>query len=603
MSVDRTIPSNSTTDLVTFTIKINEVQVPATILVQSIVVQHEINKISSARISILDGDPTLEDFKVANQNLFVPGNKIEIFVGYHSEEKSLFKGLIITHRLRVRSNNSEMIVDCKDEAVKLTAGRKNKYFIDKTDSSIIQEIINEYHLPNTITTTSVQHKALVQFDCTDWDFIITRLEANGYICLTEANGIISKKPSLEEDPILDLLYGATILEFDSEMDARNQIEGVSAYSWDYSNQQLLNVSAAEPGTEENGNISSADLSKVIGLSSYDLKHTGQIPQEELQAWADAQLLKNRLSKIKGRVKFQGVAAVKPATVINLAGLGNRINGKVFVTGVSHQVANGDWLTDAQFGLSPEWFAVEVAVNTPKASGMLPAVNGLQIGVVTQLENDPDGEDRIQVRLPIINAEAQGMWARVASLDAGKNRGFFFRPEIGDEVIVGFLNDDPRNPVVLGMLNSSINPAPLQAEDANNIKAYVSRSELKLTFDDDKKSIMLETPGGRNIFMDDKSKVIQLKDGNGNEIIMDDNGITLKSSKKINLKTNDDISLEGKNISSKANMNFKAEGSAGIDLSSTGTTVLKGSLVQINLQTRNIIHSSRVPSLSLSGNYT
>src|SRR5262249_45228899 len=151
------------------------------------------------------------------------------------------------------------------------------------------------------------------------------------------------------------------------------------------------------------------------------------------------------------------------------------------------------------------------------AGMLPAINGLQIGIVTQLENDPDGEDRIQVRLPMITTDDQGVWSRVASLDAGNNRGFFFRPEIDDEVIVGFLNDDPRDPIILGMLNSSAKPAPLQAANDNNIKAYVSRSALKMTYDDDKKSIKLETPGGRSIFMDDDSKVIQLEDGNGNKI--------------------------------------------------------------------------------------
>jgi uncharacterized protein involved in type VI secretion and phage assembly len=93
-------------------------------------------------------------------------------------------------------------------------------------------------------------------------------------------------------------------------------------------------------------------------------------------------------------------------VISLDGLGDRINGKVFVTGVRHQIANGDWITDAQFGLSVNWFATQFPVNTPKAAAMLPAINGLQIGVVTQLKDDPDGEERIQVRLPVINADDQ-----------------------------------------------------------------------------------------------------------------------------------------------------------------------------------------------------
>lgn len=581
MANDRIIPTTRPTDLVTYTVKVDGTEVPRTILIQSIVVQKEINKIPGARLSILDGDTALEDFEVANQDLFIPGKEIEILAGYHSDESTIFKGIIIKQGIRVRSNSSMLVVECRDKAVKLTVGRKNKYFFDKKDSDVIEEIINTYSLDNAIEATTVQHKELVQFDATDWDFLMSRLEANSNICVVEDGSITSKKPTMDDDAVLDLLYGATIMEFDSEMDARDQYQGVSAFSWDYANQELLNVEAAEPGLTENGNITATDLGDVIGLSSYDLRHTGQVVQEELQAWADAQLLKNRMAKVKGRVRFQGFADVKPAAIINLGGLGDRVNGKVFVAGVRHEIANGNWTTDAQFGLSPQWFTEEFPVNTPKAAAMLPAVNGLQIGVVTQLKDDPDGEDRIRVCLPIINADDQGVWSRVACLDAGNNRGIFFRPEIGDEVIVGFLNDDPRDPIVLGMLNSSAKPAPIKAADENNEKGYVSRSEIKLMFNDDKKSVSLQTPGGRSIVMDDDAKVIKLEDGNGNKILLNDDGITIESQKKINLKSSDDIAVEGNNISSKAQMSFKAEGSAGLELKSSATAVLKGSLVQIN----------------------
>ena len=103
---------------------------------------------------------------------------------------------------------------------------------------------------------------------------------------------------------------------------------------------------------------------------------------------------------------------------------------------------------------------------------------------------------------------------------------------------------------------------------------MSRSELKLTFDDDKKSIRLETPGGRNIFMDDDSGVIQFADGSGNKITMDDNGITIQSSKKITLTSNDDISIQGNNISSSAPIKFKADGAAGLELTSSANGVVK-----------------------------
>jgi Rhs element Vgr protein len=565
---------------VTYTVKVNGTEVPRTILFTSIIVEQEINRIPFAKLSIIDGDGSISDFTVSDQDLFVPGNTIEIFAGYHSDESSIFQGIIIKHGIKVRGDSSFLLVECRDEAVKLTVGKKNKYYSNQADSDIIEDILNNYGLTANIATTSVQHKELVQFDVTDWDFMISRLEANGQICVVDAGTVTSQAPAMGT-PVLSLLFGGTIIEFDSEMDARDQYEGVTAYSWDYSNQELLNIAANEPGLTETGNITASDLSTVIGLSSYDLKHTGNVPQEELQAWADAQLLKNRLAKVKGRVKFQGFPDVTPATTLSLAGLGDRVNGDVFVAAVRHEIAGGDWLTDAQFGLSPQWFSVQYPVNTPKAAGILPAVNGLQIGVVTQLENDPDGEDRICVRLPIIDAGDQGIWSRVASLDAGDNRGMFFRPEINDEVVVGFLNDDPRDAIVLGMLNSSNKPAPLQASDQNDIKGYTSRSGITLTFDDNKVSVTLQTPGGRSLVIDDNAGSIQLQDGNGNQITIDSNGITIKSASALSLQANNDVSVQGNNISLNAQMSFSAQGNTGIELKSSATAVLKGSLVQIN----------------------
>ena len=116
--------------------------------------------------------------------------------------------------------------------------------------------------------------------------------------------------------------------------------------------------------------------------------------------------------------------------MNLQGVGERFNGKAFVAAVRHEINQGNWLTDVEFGLSPQLFIKEHDVNAFPAEGMLPGVNGLQIGVVTQIEKDPLGEDRVLVKLPLVDADAEGIWARQSLLDAGKERGSFFRPGSG-----------------------------------------------------------------------------------------------------------------------------------------------------------------------------
>ncbi|HEX7844753.1 MAG TPA: phage baseplate assembly protein V, partial [Chitinophagaceae bacterium] len=216
-----------------------------------------------------------------------------------------------------------------------------------------------------------------------------------------------------------------------------------------------------------------------------------------------------------------------------------------------------------------------------ASGIIPAVSGLQVGVVTQIENDPLSEDRVLVKIPMADAEADGVWARQALLDAGKERGSFFRPEVGDEVILGFINDDPRHPVILGMLNSSALPAIMPAKNVNHEKGFVTREKLTLWFNDEKKIIKIATPGKNSLTLDDDAGKIILKDQHNNEITMSEEGIMIKSAKDIKLEAaSGKLALSSNELEAKANSSAKISGSSA-EMSASGTTTVKGSMVQIN----------------------
>lgn len=568
-------------DLITFKVLVEGTELSGLYAVKSIVVNREINRIPSAQLVLVDGDPAASDFTASNQDVFAPGKKVEISAGYHSEEETIFKGIIVTHALRVRAGGSQLLIECKDEAVRMTVGRKSKFFYDSKDSDAISEIIGKYSLDSAVEATNYQHKELVQYNASDWDFVISRAQANGKLCIVDDGKVTICKPDLSKKEIETVTYGSSMLDFDAEIDARTQVSKVSSYSWNNTDQELLEIEGADPGLTVNGNLTASELADVVKLDNYELRHGGKVSDVELQSWADATLLFGRMAQVRGRVRFQGIPAVKPDTVLKLEGVGERFNGNVYVTGIRHTLSNGDWSLDAQFGLNPKWFSETVDIHTPPASGLLPAIKGLHIGVVTQLQDDPDGEDRILVKIPIINKEEQGIWCRVSSLDAGKDRGAFFRPEIEDEVIVGFINEDPNCAVVLGMLHSSAKPAPIKASDENHEKGFTTRSAMKVTFNDEKKSIVIETPAGKKCTLDEDAGIIKLEDEHKNSILMDDKGIHLESAGDIDLKAKKDVKVEGVNISLKASAQFKAEGSAGAEVSSGATAVLKGSLVQIN----------------------
>jgi len=584
MAESRIIPTQAETDLATFTILSDGTEVGGDVGIKNIFVIKAVNKIPTARITIIDGSVARESFEVSSGDLFVPGKEIEIKAGYHSEEDTIFKGIITKHSIETKKDKpSVLIVDLKDAAVKMTIGRKNKYFEEVTDSDLMEEIIGNYDLEPDIEATDVTHQEMVQHYSTDWDFLVSRAEVNGKLVFVDDGKITTKPPDLSQDSVVELAYGHNVYDFEAGMDARDQFTTVKSKSWDFANQEIIEGEADEPSIDEQGNLSASELADVIGLEELPLQHSGKITDAELKAWADAQLLRSRLSKIKGKVKIQGFSDIKPGDVIELAGFGDRFNGKAFVSSIAHRIsADTNWFTDIEFGLDKDWFSnlFDDIIEKP-AAGLLPAVQGLQIGVVTNIHEDPDGENRIRVKLPIIDNENDGVWARLSSIDAGDSRGWVCLPEIGDEVIVGFLNDDPRDPVILGSLFSSAKPSPISLEEENKEKGYISKSELKFVFDDDKVSVTTETPNGNKIILSEDEGSIVIEDENGNKIELTSDGITMDSPGDLNITSQGDITLEGTNINLKAQAEFKAEGSAGAEMSTSGQAVVKGSIVMIN----------------------
>jgi Rhs element Vgr protein len=570
------------TDVLSQKILIDGNAISNEVAVFAITVCKQFNRIATAKIVLLDGDSSTQKFELSNEDLFKPGSEIEIQLGYHSNTETVFKGVITRHALKAKQKTSYLYVEAKDKSVALSLRRKNNYFFDQKDSDVIEQLADDASLDTDVDSTSVTYKEMVQYNCTDWDFILSRAEMNSMLVLTDDGKVIVKKPSMTTS-VLTATYGGNIFEFETEMDARKQFKSVKTHSWNYSDQKLQDSDDGSFSFSESGNIPSSDLADIFNSDEYAVNHPAFIADEELKEWADAYAMKSILSKICGKVKVQGISVVKPGNIITLDGMSDRFNGKVFVTGVQHIFSKKHYLTEIQFGWNHEWFYKTDDIIEKPAAGLVPGINGLHTGIVTKLESDPDNEFRIKVKIPLISNDEEGIWCRIALLDAGNDRGSFFMPEINDEVVLGFVNDDPRHGIILGMLHSQSMPAPVTASDDNNEKGFYTRSKMKLVFNDDKKSITIITPKNKSIVIDDDDGSIILSDELNNKITMNSDGISIESQKDIKLKATANITAEAtQNIDLKATSGLKAKGTATSDFGdSTCVTSLKGSMVNIN----------------------
>jgi Rhs element Vgr protein len=546
----------------------------------SVAVNASVNKIPSARLVYQDGSANKGTFSLSEQDLFLPGNEIEISAGTVNQTTVVFAGIVVKHTIKIKQNQgSKLVIECKHQACRLAVDRTNNYFYEQTDTDIIEQLLsNEIQGDINVEASSITHPEIVQYNATDWDFCLLRAQVSGNIIILNADKSEVKPAKISEDAICKLEFGASILAADLSIDGRNQYKGIKSFSWDQASQEVIEKSANKPLFSSPGNL---DSSSTINLSFLQQKHPS-ISEDEAQQWADASWLYSQVNRVSGLITCQGMSTVKAGDTVVIVGLGDRFNGNAFVTGVRHDFsATQGWQTYLQFG-GIDWLnTTQKIVDQPNSAGLIPGVNGLQIGIVVS-NDDPNGECRVQVKMPLVSVDEDGTWARLATLDAGEERGFYFYPEIGDEVVIGFFANDPRQAVVLGMLHSSAKSAPVMPNDDNHEKGYVSREEMKMTFDDENIDLTFSTPAGNTIRLTEKDKGIVIEDLSGSFIKLIDGDITIESVGNLTLKAAKDLKIESDlNTEIMASSETKISGNAGCALESSGITEVKGSLVKVN----------------------
>ena len=200
-------------------------------------------------------------------------------------------------------------------------------------------------------------------------------------------------------------------------------------------------------------------------------------------------------------------------------------------------------------------------STDRWYGVVPAI-------VTD-NNDQAQLGRVRVRFLQATDDPAGLWARVAVLMGGANRGTFFLPEVGDEVLVGFESGDPNKPYILGGLWSNTDQPPDTNEDGKNNKRLIkSRSGHLIRLDD--------TDGSEKVEIIDKS-------GN-NSITFDtaNNTISINSAQDVNINApQGTITLSAKTISISSSADSKIAAQSGLTLEASGNMTIKGAMVNIN----------------------
>jgi uncharacterized protein involved in type VI secretion and phage assembly len=175
---------------------------------------------------------------------------------------------------------------------------------------------------------------------------------------------------------------------------------------------------------------------------------------------------------------------------------------------------------------------EAAVERHRLYGVYPAQ-------VTDIK-DPDGQGRVKVKLPWSPDSSGGyeVWARLAVLMAGNNRGTWFIPDPNDEVLVMFEAGLLHRPYVIGALWNGRDTPPEVMDGAGNnfTKTIRSRNGVRVSLDDTdgQETLTLETPGGQTMTLQDGPGSIEIRDSNGNSIRLEAAGVTLTAANRLTI---------------------------------------------------------------------
>lgn len=500
-----------------------------------------------------------DEMEIVDSNDFDIGREIRVEMGAGKKLKPVFDGEVVGLEMEPSYHGAMvLVVKAYDKSHRLHRGRKTRSFVQITDSDIAKKIAQEVGLRPDVESTSEVYDYVIQDNRTNYHFLRERAERIGFSVWVGDGKLHFRKAAADQGQAIALEWGKTLQKFHPALSAGRQVNEVVVRGWNVKEKKAI-VGRATQGQNEakiGQAKSGSDTAKsAFGSASAVVVHRPIRTQAEADALAQA--LCDELSGvfIQADGETTGTPELFPGKQVESKNVGKRFSGKYFVTSVVHSISN-----DAPYKtyFTASGSKAHTLLDIVKADDE--AVRGVFVGVVTD-NKDPDKLGRVKVRFPWLDDKAESTWARIATPMAGKGRGFFFPPEVGDEVLVAFEHGDMRFSYVLGAIWNGKDTPPDGAEDAIDGSGKVvrrivrSRAGHTITFNDDS--------GGGGITIEDKK---------GNKVVLD----AAKNSLQVIAKGDLTIQAGGKVI---------IKGKSGIKLDSEqGKAIIKGATgVEIETQ--------------------
>jgi phage protein D len=505
------------------------------------------------------------DMKWLDDETFREGKKIDIEAG--DPPVKLLSGKIAALEPELDQASPALVVRGYDLSHKLYRGRKRRSFVDVTDADVARSLAQESGLRagQIDDPPGAPHEYIYQNNKTNAEFLLERARLLGFEFYVEEDALNFHKPAQNAEAIR-LAWGETLRNFRARLSTAEQVNEVEVRGWDPDKKTKIEGRATtgngapQIGIPQPG----ADIAKnTWGEAKVAIVHQFVRSPSEAETIAQAALDELASSFVEAEGVCDGNPAVVPGKQVDIEGVGNRFNGKYYVTQVIHEW-NKDQGMFTRFVVSGR--RDRDILSIVEESSTIKHVPGVVVGLVSN-NQDPLGVGRIRVKFPWLSDSDESAWAPMATPMTGNGRGFQYTPEIDDEVLVAFEHGDINRPYVIGCLWNGVDIPPLSPSDAVGGNGVVNKRIIK-------------SRSGHIILLDDTqgTETISIIDKTGSNMIVihsQDNSMEIKVQGNLTIEAQGSVKISGMagvEVSSQATMSIK--GTAGTTIEGTAMLTLK-----------------------------
>ncbi|HUX88749.1 MAG TPA: VgrG-related protein [Chloroflexota bacterium] len=505
-------------------------------------------------------------FKTLDADSFPIGGEVAIEMGRAEEPGLVFKGEITAVELEVGLGRPPMlVVRGYARSHRLHRGRQSKSYLNMTDSDVATKIGQSVGLQVQADSTTTVHPYLLQTNQTNWEFLKERAAAIGYELFVDDRTLHFRKPKNGEEMAAEQKLWDNLLSLRVKVSSAFQAESVVVRSWDPTSKEALVGQASKGSLAPKTGLDKSGAEAASAFGSATVYVVNRPVGTQSQATELAQAVYNALdgSYVQAEGLCTGDPSIRAGMTIEMKTIGSRLSGKYYLTSVTHTLSSEGYTT--AFVVSGRQTDSLLELIDPRGDSA-PALPSVVVGIVTDNTDPEANQGRVKVKFPWLVEDDQSWWARVASPMAGNGRGFYFLPEVDDEVLVAFEHGDPTRPFVLGALWNGKDLPPKKNSEV------ISSSQVNQR--------MIKTRAGHVITLDDTSgaELISIIDKTGKNLIKIES-----SSNKITIQADGDVAITAKgkvavsaeqDVDVSANGNAKVKAEQNVDVEATGNATVK-----------------------------